>query len=60
MSYEATVEYINQIGEENITIEHLNEWKQKRLIETDTLIKRYIDSHIVVISNILGSKDLLQ
>ena len=60
MSYEAAVEYINQIGEENITIEHLNEWKQKRLVETDTLIKRYIDSHIVVISNILGSKDLLQ
>jgi len=60
MSYEAAVEYISQIGEENITIEHLNEWKQKRLVETDTLIKRYIDCHIVVISNILGSKDLLQ
>tara|TARA_B110000503_G_C7158437_1_gene418474 strand:- start:1391 stop:1561 length:171 start_codon:yes stop_codon:yes gene_type:complete len=55
MSYEAAVEYVNQIGEENITIDHLNEWKEKRLVETDTLKKRYIDSHIVLISNILGT-----
>jgi hypothetical protein len=57
MSYEIAKEYIANIGEENITAEHLQEWYDKLSVETDTLKKRFIRDHITVISNVIHSRE---
>jgi hypothetical protein len=57
MSYEIAKEYVAEIGEDNITSAHLEEWTVKLIAETDTLKKKFIRDHITVISNIIHSRE---
>jgi len=56
MSYELAKEYVANVGEDNITVEHLQEWYDKLSIENDTLKKKNIRDHITVIANVINSK----
>lgn len=56
MSYELAKEYVNSIGEENLTEAHLQEWYDKLITETDTLKKKFVRAHITVISNVIFAR----
>lgn len=56
MSYELAKEYVNTIGEANITTAHLQEWSDKLLTETDTLKKKDIRTYITIISNVIFAR----
>jgi hypothetical protein len=53
--YESAFSYVRSIGKNNISEVHLNEWKLKLSLERDTLKRRFINIHIVVITNILNA-----
>lgn len=57
MSYEIAKEYVANIGEENITEVHLQEWYDKLITETDTLKKKFVRDHITVISNVIFARE---
>ena len=57
MSYELAKEYVNSIGEANITEVHLQEWYDKLSNETDTLKKKFIRDHVTLISNVIHSRE---
>jgi len=52
----AAISYVKSIGKNNISEVHLNEWKSKLLLERDTLKRRFIQTHIVIITNILNAE----
>lgn len=53
--YESALSYVKNIGKNNISESHLNEWKLKLSLERDTLKRRFINIHIAVITNILNA-----
>ena len=58
VTYETIYEDVLNLGLENITPELLKEWEDKLPAVSDTIHRKYIQNHIVAISNLLYSEVL--